>query len=260
LNKLQIFKNEEFGEVRVIEKEGQVLFVAKDVCECLGLGDTSKALSRLDPDEKGTNSILTLGGNQEMLCVNEYGLFNLVLASRKQSAKQFKRWVTHEVLPSIRKHGIYAIDELINNPDLAIKALTALKEEREKTHQLTHEVEVKNQIIGELKPKADYVDKILKNPGVVTITQIAKDYGMSGKAMNDLLHNKGIQYKQSGQWLLYKDYQDMGYTHSDTVAFERSGGIPGTKLNTKWTQKGRLFIYNILKEDGIVPVIERYAA
>jgi phage antirepressor YoqD-like protein len=154
---------------------------------------------------------------------------------------------------------MYATDELLNDPDLAIKAFTALKEERERNKLLTHEVQVKTQIIGELKPKADYVDKILKNPGLMTITQIAKDYGMSGQAMNDLLHDKYVQYKQSGQWLLYQKYQDMGYTHSDTVEFERTGGIPGTKLNTKWTQKGRLFIYNLLKEDGIVPVIERAA-
>lgn len=256
LNELQIFKNEQFGEIRVIEKDGQPWFVSKDACDSLGLGDVSKAMTRLDPDEKGTNSITTLGGNQDMWCVNEYGLFNLVLASRKPEAKLFKRWVTHEVLPSIRKHGMYATDELLDNPDLLIQVATALKHERERNKILETENKVKAQVISELKPKADYVDKILKNPGLMTITQIAKDYGMSGQAMNDLLHNKGIQYKQSGQWLLYKEYQSAGYTHSDTVEFERTGGIPGTKLNTKWTQKGRLFIYELLKKDEILPVIE----
>ncbi len=122
---------------------------------------------------------------------------------------------------------------------------------------LTVEVSVKNQIIGELKPKADYYDEILKNPGLVTITQIAKDYGMSGKKMNDILHDLGIQYKQSGQWLLYDKYSKNGYTHSETVDIVRSDGRRDVKMNTKWKQKGRIFLYNMLKEKGIVPMIEQ---
>ncbi len=122
---------------------------------------------------------------------------------------------------------------------------------------LTAEVSVKNQIIGELKPKADYYDEILKNPGLVTITQIAKDYGMSGKKMNDILHDIGIQYKQSGQWLLYSKYHCMGYTHSETVDIVRLDGRPDVKMNTKWSQKGRIFLYDKLKESGILPVIEQ---
>lgn len=122
---------------------------------------------------------------------------------------------------------------------------------------LTAEVNVKNQIIGELKPKADYYDEILKNPGLVTITQIAKDYGMSGKKMNEILHGLGIQYKQSGQWLLYDKYSKNGYTHSETVDIVRSDGRRDVKMNTKWKQKGRIFLYNRLKENGIVPMIEQ---
>lgn len=122
---------------------------------------------------------------------------------------------------------------------------------------LTAEVSVKNQIIGELKPKADYYDEILKNPGLVTITQIAKDYGMSGKKMNGILHDLGIQYKQSGQWLLYDKYSKNGYTHSETVDIVRLDGRRDVKMNTKWKQKGRIFLYNMLKENGIVPMIEQ---
>lgn len=122
---------------------------------------------------------------------------------------------------------------------------------------LSTEISVKNQIIGELKPKADYYDEILKNPELVTITQIAKDYGMSGKKMNDILHDIGIQYKQSGQWLLYSKYHCMGYTHSETVDIVRSDGRPDVKMNTKWSQKGRIFLYDKLKESGILPVIEQ---
>lgn len=122
---------------------------------------------------------------------------------------------------------------------------------------LTAEVSVKNQIIGELKPKADYYDEILKNPGLVTITQIAKDYGMSGKKMNEVLHNIGIQYKQSEQWLLYSKYHGLSYTHSETVNITRSDGRPDVKMITKWTQKGRIFLYDKLKENGILPMIEQ---
>lgn len=133
----------------------------------------------------------------------------------------------------------------------------ALKMADAKIQNLQSEVNVKNQIIGELKPKADYVDRILQNKGLVTITQIAKDYGMSGREMNEKLHDLGIQYKQSEQWLLYAPYQKCGYTHSDTIDITRSDGRSDVKMNTKWTQKGRLFLYEKLKSAGIYPVIEK---
>lgn len=113
------------------------------------------------------------------------------------------------------------------------------------------------QLIGELKPKADYTDRILQSKSLVTITQIAKDYGMSGTAMNTTLHDLGIIYKLGGQWLLYSKYQAKGYTHSETVPITHKDGREDVKMNTKWTQKGRLFLYNILKKRGILPVIEQ---
>ncbi len=113
------------------------------------------------------------------------------------------------------------------------------------------------QLIGEMKPKADYVDTILRNKGLVTITQIAKDYGMSGRAMNKLLASLDIQYKQSRQWLLYSKYHDCGYTHSETIQITRSDGSPDVTMETKWTQKGRLFLYERLKGEGVLPVIEQ---
>lgn len=143
---------------------------------------------------------------------------------------------------------------------LALAVLEAQKTIEELTgerQRLIEEVNVKNQVIGELKPKADYTDRILKNPGLVTITQIAKDYGMSGQEMNQKLHELGVQFKQSGQWLLYSCYHRMGYTHSETVDITRTDGRPDVKMNTKWTTKGRLFIYEKLKAAGIIPVIER---
>lgn len=138
-----------------------------------------------------------------------------------------------------------------------LEANKILEDQRVQIGLLETEAKVKDQIIGELKPRADYTDKILKNSGLVTMTQIAKDYGMTGQAMNKLLHDLGIQYKQSGQWLLYSKYHGRGYTHSETVDITRSDGRADVKMNTKWTQKGRLFLYNTLRENGIVPVIEQ---
>ncbi|PGS69046.1 hypothetical protein COC69_26125 [Bacillus cereus] len=138
------------------------------------------------------------------------------------------------------------------------EALIQLIEKEEQKEQLALENAQKKQIIHELKPRADYTDRILKNKGMVTITQIAKDYGMSGQEMNDLLHELGVQYKQSKQWLLYKKYHGKGYTHSETIDIVRSDGRADVSMTTKWTQKGRLFIYDILKRQReLLPIIER---
>lgn len=133
----------------------------------------------------------------------------------------------------------------------------ALKIANTKLLSLELENTQQKQIIGELKPKADYTDRILNNKGLVTITQIAKDYGMSGQAFNELLHTLKIQYKQSNQWLLYQAYHDKGFTHSETVDITRSDGRKDVRMNTKWTQKGRIFIYQLLKENGYLPIIEQ---
>ena len=138
-----------------------------------------------------------------------------------------------------------------------IEAHKMLEAKDEEIKQLETTVVAKDQMIGELKPKADYTDMILQNKGLVTMTQIAKDYGMSAREMNQTLHAMGIQYKQSGQWLLYSQYHGLGYTHSETVNIVRNYGSPDVKMITKWTQKGRLFIYDSLKKSGIFPVIEQ---
>lgn len=137
---------------------------------------------------------------------------------------------------------------------LANRQLDSIKQQN---FQLETTVKQQEQLIGELKPRADYTDQILKNTGLVTITQIAKDYGMSGRQMNELLNEFGVQYKQSKQWLLYSKYHDKGYTHSETIPITRKDGRKDVKMETKWTQKGRLFIYDLLKADGILPLIER---
>lgn len=254
---LQIYKNAEFGSVRTTTIGGQPYFVGKDVTDILGYQNGSRDINR-HVDEEDRQKAMFFDGTQdkETIIINESGLYSLILSSKMPNAKKFKRWVTNEVLPAIRKHGIYATDDLIANPDLAIAAFTALKEERERNKTLTAAVAVQQQQIAEMKPKATYYDVVLKCKDAVNISVIAKDYGWSGIRMNEYLHDKGIQFKQSDTWLLYQKHADKGYTRTNTHVYEDSNGFEHTKVHTKWTQKGRLFIYEQLKADSIYPQIE----
>lgn len=254
---LTTFKNDNFGEVRTVMRDGEPWFVAADVCRSLEIGNPAMAMGRLEEDEKGISSIDTLGGKQNLTIVNEPGLYTLVLGSRKPEAKAFKRWITHEVVPAIRKHGMYATDELIANPDIAIAAFTALKEEREKRKALETTVAVQSQQLAEAAPKVSYYDLILNCKDLISVSKIAKDYGMSAIKMNKTLRDLGIQYRQGNVWLLYQKYATQGYTSTKTHKYIGSDGANHAKTATYWTQKGRLFIYNKLKENGIVPMIER---
>ena len=263
MNDLKIFENEQFGSIRTVMINNEPWFVGKDVAEVLGYAKARNAIAtHVDTEDKKDAPIQgDLGGTQTMTLINESGLYSLILSSKLPTAKEFKRWVTSEVLPSIRKHGAYMTPETLEaailNPDYLIKLATALKEEKDRRQALETENAQQKQIIGELKPRADYTDRILSNKGLVTITQIAKDYGMSGRKMNKLLEDLHVQYKQSGQWLLYADYHDKGYTHSKTINITRKDGTPDVTMETKWTQKGRLFIYDLLKSKDILPTIEQ---
>lgn len=258
MNELKIFENPDFGKVRTMEIDGEPYFVGKDVAEILGYSNPQKAIrEHVDDDDKGVNEMVTPGGAQQLVCINESGLYSLILSSKLPKAKEFKRWVTSEVLPSIRKHGLYATEELISNPDIAIAAFQALKEERERNRKLTDTVAVQNQQIAELQPKASYYDVVLNCKDLLSITEIAKDYGKSAKWLNNYLHENKVQYKQGNIWLLYQNHAEKGYTNTKTQTFNGNDGNVHTKVHTYWTQKGRLFIYDLLKSKGIVPIIER---
>ena len=263
---VQLFVNKELElEVRAVEINGEGWLVGKDVAEVLGYSNSRDALSNhVDDEDKASVAIYDGRQNRNMTIINESGLYSLVLSSKLPGAKKFKRWVTSEVLPSIRKHGMYATDELLDNPDLLIAAATKLKEERvarleaeKKVKNLTLINAQQNQMIGELQPKATYYDLILQNNSLLAISVIAKDYGMSGTSLNKKLHEFGVQYKLGEQWLLYAKYHDKGYTSSKTQNYSRTDGSQGSKLHTYWTQKGRLFIYELLKQNDILPLIER---
>lgn len=259
MSNVQIFSNPTFGDVRTLEENGKILFCGSDVAKGLGYANSRKALSdhcrcvtkRYTPHPQAQDKQI------EMAFIPEGDIYRLITHSKLPAAEQFESWVFDEVLPTIRKTGMYATEELLDNPDLFIKTLQALKEAREKSQALTLENIRNKQIIGELQPKATYYDRILANKGLVTVTQIAKDYGKSAKWMNAKLHELGVQFKQSGQWLLYARYHSKGYTHSSTTEITRTDGRPDVVMETKWTQKGRLFLYELLKGEGVLPVIEQ---
>lgn len=265
MRELKIFENAEFGTVRALEIEGAPWFVGKDVTDILGYQNPSKALSdHVDDEDKLNNdSLLSLGQRGGWL-INESGLYSLVLSSKLPSAKAFKRWVTHEVLPTIRQHGAYmteaTLERALNEPDFLISLATRLKAEREARKALEVENKVKDQQIAELKPKASYYDLILQCSGLLSVTEIAKDYGLSAKALNKMLHDLGVQFSQSGVWFLYSKYQSYGYTQTKTQNYSRPDGSQGARTHMYWTQKGRLFLYDLLKRRGVLPMIERTEA
>ena len=271
MKELAIF-NYEGNEVRTVIKDGSPWWVAKDVCDIFGETNRNRAMQPLDEDEKGYTQMTTPGGVQQVAIINEPGLYSLLFAMQPSKArgvsdeyiservlklKKFKRWVTHEVLPSIRKHGLYAVDELLDNPDLWIKALEELKSERAKNKKLTATVGIQKQQIAEMEPKASYYDVVLNCKDAVAITTIAKDYGKSGRWLNEYLHGQGVQFKQGKIWLLYQKYAQHGYTVTKTHSYPGSNGQMHSKVHTYWTQKGRLFIYELLKNHSILPLIEQ---
>ncbi|MTV23047.1 phage antirepressor [Staphylococcus delphini] len=251
MKELQVFQNSQFGELEILTIDNKEWFPAIKVAEILGYTNPRKAI-RDHAKEKGVTirSVLSNGGNQNKKFIDEGNLYRLISRSKLPQAEQFEEWVFDEVLPAIRKHGVYAtdsvIEQTIQNPDYIIHVLTEFKKERE--GRLVAEQQVK-----ELKPKATYYDLVLQNKSLLSVSKIAKDYGMSARALNKLLHELGVQYKQGDIWLLYAKHQDKGYTQTSTYALDEEH----SKVTTKWTQKGRLFIYDLLKDNDILPTIEQ---
>lgn len=249
MNTPQIFSFEQH-EVRTFLENDIPYFVANDVAKTLGYKNPSKSTNDHCKKSIETWGNDSLGRRQKFKVIPESDVYRLIIKSNLPSAEKFEAWVMEEVLPQIRKHGMYATDELLNNPDLLIEVATKLKEER--TKRLIAE-----QRANELQPKADYYDRILNNKGLVTVSTIAKNYGMSAVSFNKLLHELGIQFNQSGTWLLYSKFQDKGYTHIEPFDYEDKNGNRQVKTRMKWTQKGHIFLYETLKKNNYLPMIER---
>lgn len=246
-NNLQVFRNDQFGEIRTIMKDGEPWFVAADVCKALEIANNRDALTRLDADEKGVASTDTLGGCQEMAVVNEPGLYALVLGSRKPEAKAFKRWITHDVIPTIRKHGAYMTPETIEktllNPDYIIQLATTLKGEMEKRKQLEAKVEKD-------KPLVQFAEHVGSTSDCLSIRQFSK-----------IVRDESIKIgeKRLFQWLRDKKYLD-----ARNVAYQRyiesgyfnvrevtKNTVVGAKIfpQTLVTGKGQIYLLSKLREE-----------
>ena len=224
---VQLFVNKDLElEVRAIEINGEGWLVGKDIAEALGYSNSRDALSNhVDEEDKASVAIYDGRQNRNMTIINESGLYSLVLSSKLPGAKKFKRWVTSDVLPSIRKHGMYATNELLDNPDLLIEVATRLKEER----------------VARLEAEKQR-DKLLHQNKLYTTSEIAKELGLSSATkLNNLLSDKKIQYKQNKTWLLYSMYSELGLVSIKQEILDNGKII----YDRKWTGKGRDFILNL---------------
>ncbi|PHB05523.1 phage antirepressor Ant [Bacillus wiedmannii] len=249
MNQLQVFNNEEFGQVRTAVKVENVWFVAQDVCDVLGIAKQRDAYSRLDEDERGSVLVDTLGGAQNVNAINESGLYSLILRSRKPQAKAFKKWVTSEVLPSIRKHGAYMTDQVleqaVTNPDFAIGLLTKLKEEKEK-------LAAAQQQIVQQQPLVTFAEACMQSNESLKVSEVAK---LAAK------HNVKIGQRQLfaklREWnLMFKRSTEptqlgieKGYFEIAQGVKQKPSGEPFTWTTTYVTPKGQAYIIDRLKKE-----------
>ena len=238
--------------------EDEPWLVGKDVAEALGYSNPQKAIrDHVDDEDKTVNDSFIVNGTRGIL-VNESGIYSLIFGSKLPEAKQFKKWVTSVVLPSVRKNGGYIADqETLDEKELLARAVLVAN----------NVIDEKNKIIAKqtieieaMKPKASYYDLVLQSPSLINTSTIAQDYGMTAMNFNKLLNELGIQYKRSrgkrSVWCLYAKHLGNGYTDIVTHRSENGYGGMFTSESMKWTQKGRLFLYKTLKEHGILPEME----
>ena len=265
---MQVFNNETFGNVRVKIINDEPWFMGRDVCKALGYVNNRKALmDHVDEEDKkdGVEIRDSIGRVQKGIVINESGLYSLILRSKRDSAKEFKRWITSEILPVIRKTGGYVnndemfINTYLPNADEQTKimfksSLTAIRELNGKIDTLNGEIKKLDGQVSELgnkvevmTPKAEYYDDVLQSEGLVSITTIAKDYGKSALWMNNFLHQHKVQFKQNNTWVLYAKHSGKGYTKSKTYYNEKTGR---SKVTMYWTQKGREAIDRMMKYYG----------
>ncbi len=277
MNEIKIFENEQFGKIRTAGDAENPMFCLSDVCNVLDLRvqDVKSRLNTPGVDsivvgvqtgtkKDGTPAIQNIG----MLFINEQNLYKVIMRSDKPQAEPFQDWVCGEVLPAIRKNGGYIQSKGMTDEELIARALFVAKKTIE---QKEIELQGKNKEImqlendniiltaenQELRNDHNYLELIMRSRKMMTVSQIAQDYGMSGKAMNNQLAAMGIQYRVNGQWILYSKYKDCGYVSSRSIEITRSDGRPDIVLHTEWTQAGRKFLYEELKKLGIIPMLER---
>lgn len=271
MNEIKLFNNEEFGNVRIIVEDNEILFCGNDVAKALGysspkdtIRNRCKGATKHRTLEKNKNRYGTITEQEvEMSFIPESDVYRLAFGSKLPNAEKFTDWVTKEVLPDIRKHGMYMSDEVVesvvSDPANFLKVLSAYVDSKNRVEELEAEnaqqkelIENQNEQIEVLTPKGEYYDLVISSPGALNIGVIAQDYGFTARKLNAMLHEWGIQYKNGKTWVLYSKYNNKGYVKSETYADENISTI-----HTKWTQKGRYFIYENMKAHGVFPLAER---
>ena len=277
MNDIVLFSNQRFGNVRCVSVNGEPWFVAKDVCDILELTNSRKATSRLDEDEKADVTLSDGRQNRSMTIINESGLYNLIMSSKKPEAKEFRRWITHEVIPSIRQNGGYiAGQENMSDEEILAKGLEVAQRIIAQKDNL---IAQKNNTINDLsktiiyldednkrlesevaihKEKSEYVDDILKQEGLITMTDLMHDYGLSAERGNRIFYILGI-IKNKKDWQISTKYSILGIGSRETYEKETKYGKKHF-INLKYNQRGRFFVYVVFKAIGIKPCIERSEA
>lgn len=264
MKRLELF-NFEQSQVRTLLINDEPYFVGKDVAQILGYKYPADAVRNIVPETfKGVEEISTPGGKQKIVVISEAGMYKLAFQSKKPNAERFTNWIAAEVLPAIRKHGAYMTDakafDVVNNKDgladLLQQAADQLKEKDIRIEEVEKENKNLTIQLEESNKKANYLDLILGDPTPILITQIANDYGYSAVSFNKLLNKLRIQRRVNGQWILYRTYMGKGYTTTKNADYTDRHGNLKTKIYTVWTQKGRRFIYDILKKNDVLPLIE----
>lgn len=269
MNELQVIdKREILGkQFRVYGDFENLLFLAKDVAEWIdyskksnGSYDVNSMLRMVDEDEKLMRKIFVSGQNRNMCFLTENGFYEVCMQSTKPNAKIFKKEVK-KILKTIRKTGMYMTDNvwdtITSNPEKLGEVLINYGKVKRELEHLEEENQIQKQLIAEYKPIKEYVDTILSSEDTMTITQIAADYGLSAYELNKTLNEQRVIRKVGGQWILYAEHMNKGYTKSETITVKKKNGTEKVVPNTKWTQKGRLFIHNLLETLGIKANMDR---
>ena len=273
-NAIQSFTNTEFGELEILQEGDKFWFPATKCAQILGYSNPYKAIldhckkygltKREGVFLKRNKDGSTMEQVNAANYISEGNLYRLICRSKLESAERFEYWVFEDVLPSIRKHGAYispeVLEELQKNTEKNAELLATLATEQrnrlrleDENRRLSEAERTLRATVEITQPKATYYDLILENPDAVPVTLIAKDYGYSAVKFNALLHEYKIQFAVGGTWELYQEYADLGYTHNN-VHYTKTGH---NKVHMCWTQKGRLFLYDFLKKEGILPMIEQ---
>lgn len=238
---VKIFENQQLGKVRCWQSEnGLVTFLASDVAKGLGYSSASAMTRTLDEDEKGMQNVHTPGGDQQMSVINESGFYHAALKARVEKAQQFRKWVTAVVLPQIRQTGGYIpIKEDEDDNELLSRAFIVAR----------RTLEEKSKLLEAQAPKVEYCNEVLLSEDCVTTTQIAKQFGMSAIALNNKLHELGIQFKIARQWFLYAKYAKMGFAKERTAPYFDSKGQQRTAVTLVWTEVGKRFVSELIRND-----------